>query len=138
MSGTEIGPGGSVDVDGLRSAVQDGTVDTVILAFPDHYGRLIGKRIDASFLLEDIEAGTHACDYLLTVDMDMEPVAGYDYANWEKGYGDLHMVPDLDTIRILSWLDRTAFIMCDAEVEATHEPVSVSYTHLTLPTTPYV
>jgi glutamine synthetase len=126
MSGSEIGPGGLVSVDGLRSAVDDGVVDTVILAFPDHYGRLVGKRIDAGFLLEDLEAGTHACDYLLTVDMEMEPVEGYDYANWEKGYGDLHLVPDLDTIRILSWLDRTAFIMCDAEDEADHEPVAVA------------
>lgn len=126
MSGSEIGPGGHVDLDGLRSAVSDGTVDTVILAFPDPYGRLFGKRIDAGFFLENAEAGTHACDYLLTVDMDMEPVEGYEYANWEKGYGDLHMDPDLDTIRILSWLDRTAFIMCDVEDEASHEPIAVA------------
>ncbi|MEL7208350.1 MAG: glutamine synthetase, partial [Actinomycetota bacterium] len=126
MSGNGIGPGGTLDVAGLRAAVDDGSVDTVILGFPDHYGRLVGKRIDAGFLLEDLEAGTHACDYLLTVDMEMEPVEGYDYANWEKGYGDLHLVPDLAAIRQLSWLDRTAFIMCDAEDEVSHEPVTVA------------
>ena len=27
----------------------------------------------------------------------MEPVPGYTYANWELGYGDFHMVPDLTT-----------------------------------------
>ena len=55
---------GMMDVESLRSAVADGSIDTVILAFADMYGRLVGKRLDASFFLEDVEGGTHACDYL--------------------------------------------------------------------------
>jgi len=67
----------------------------------------MGKRIDPDFFLQDtVENGTHACDYLLTVDMDMEPMPGYDYANWERGYGDFHLVPDLSTLRIASWLTK--------------------------------
>ena len=38
----------------------------------------------------------------------MDPVPGYRFANWELGYGDFHLVPDLETLRRLSWLDRTA------------------------------
>lgn len=98
----------------LEQAVKAGTVETVIAAFTDHYGRLMGKRFDADFFLESVAAsGTHACNYLLTVDMEMEPTPGYNFANWELGYGDFHLVPDFKTIRILSWQDKTAFVHCD-------------------------
>ena len=117
---------GMLDVEGLRSAVADGSIDTVILAFPDLYGRLMGKRLDASFFLTDVAGGTHACDYLFTVDMEMEPVSGYKFSNWELGYGDVHLAPDLGTMRKLSWQDRTALVICDAELEPSHEPVAVA------------
>ena len=86
----------------------------------------MGKRLDASFFLTDVAGGTHACDYLLTVDMEMEPVAGYRFSNWDLGYGDMHLAPDLGTMRKLSWLDRTALVICDAELEPEHEPVEVA------------
>ena len=117
---------GMLSVNELRSAVDDGSIDTVILAFPDLYGRLLGKRLDASFFLTDVAGGTHACDYLFTVDMEMEPVAGYEFSNWDLGYGDVHLTPDLGTLRKLSWLDRTALVICDAELEPAHEPVEVA------------
>ena len=70
----------------LKTAVNKGEIETVIVAASDHYGRLIGKRFDAEFFVEDIAAhGTHGCDYLLTVDMEMTPIPGYKYANWEMG-----------------------------------------------------
>lgn len=119
-------PTGRLSVEELQHAAEAGAIDTVILGFPDLYGRLMGKRLDASFFLSDVVGGTHVCDYLFTVDIEMEPVPGYGFANWERGYGDVHLVPDLETLRTLTWLDRTAFVMCDAEVEADHEPVSVA------------
>ncbi len=117
---------GMLDIEGLRSAVSEGLIDTVILAFPDLYGRLLGKRLDASFFLTDVESGTHVCDYLLTADMEMAPVEGYKFSNWAGGYGDIHLAPDLATVRKLAWLDRTALVICDAEVEPGHEPVEVA------------
>ena len=114
-------------LDDLRAKTDAGEIDTVIVAFSDHYGRLHGKRFDASFFIEDAVAnGTHACDYLLTVDMEMEPVAGYSYASWEQGFGDFHLVPDLETLRVASWLDRTALVLCDVEDEKKHAPVAVA------------
>ena len=114
-------------LDDLRAKIDAGEIDTVIVAFSDHYGRLHGKRFDASFFIDDAVAnGTHACDYLLTVDMEMEPVAGYSYASWEQGFGDFHLVPDLETLRLASWLDRTALVLCDVEDEKAHAPVAVA------------
>ncbi|TAJ97022.1 MAG: glutamine synthetase [Candidatus Manganitrophaceae bacterium] len=109
----------------LARRVGAGEIDTVLLVFTDHYGRFMGKRLDADFFLEDAaKKGTHACDYLLTVDMEMEPVPGYRFANWEKGYGDFHLVPDFATLRVASWLEKTALILCDLEDEKNHRPVA--------------
>jgi glutamine synthetase len=116
---------GILTVDDLAQLVKAGDIETVLMVFPDLYGRLMGKRLDADFFLENAgKRGTHACDYLLTVDMEMEPVAGYRFANWEKGYGDFHLVPDLATLRVASWLEKTALLICDVEDEPGHHPVA--------------
>ncbi len=111
----------------LAAAATTGAIDTVIVAFTDHYGRLMGKRFDVSFFLDEAaEHGSHGCNYLLTVDMEMEPVAGYDYANWALGYGDFHLVPDTGTLRIAGWADRSAVVVCSLVDPVTHEPVAVA------------
>lgn len=116
-----------LSVERLRELVAQEQIETVIVGFTDHYGRLVGKRYDAEMFVDDtIAHGTHGCDYLLTVDMEMEPVPGYKFANWELGYGDFHLVPDLATLRVASWLDKTALVLCDVENEKTHSPVAVA------------
>lgn len=113
-------------VERLRRHVEAGDIDTIVAGFPDHYGRLMGKRFDAAFFAEvAADAGTHACDYLLTTDIDMEPVPGYAFANWDLGYGDFHLAPDLRTLRTATWLDRTAVVLCDVETND-HEPIEVA------------
>ena len=113
--------------DELRTAVLAGTIDTVVVGFTDHYGRLLGKRFDAGFFLESgLTDGTHACDYLLTVDIDMEPVEGYAFSNWTGGYGDFHLVPDPATLRPAAWTDRTAIVLCDVEANDSHELIEVA------------
>ena len=112
-------------VDQLRASVAAGELDTVVVAFTDLYGRLMGKRLDAEFFLDTATSGgTHACDYLLTVDMEMEPVQGYRLANWKRGYGDVHLIPDLTTLRRLSWQDRTALVLCDVKENVSDELVA--------------
>ena len=118
---------GLITLSDLAQAAAADRIDTVVVAFTDHYGRLMGKRFDADFFLEACaQNGTHGCDYLLTTDMEMEPVPGYTFANWELGYGDVHLVPDLSTLRIATWLDRSALVICDVEDEKSHQLVSVA------------
>ena len=76
-------------------------------------GRLIGKRFQAEFFLSSAHEETHGCDYLLANDIDMEPVPGYAAANWEKGYGDFVMKPDMATLTRMPWLEGTALVLCD-------------------------
>ncbi|UCC53312.1 MAG: glutamine synthetase, partial [Anaerolineaceae bacterium] len=118
---------GMLTLDELAVLVEAGEIETVAVMFADHYGRLMGKRFDAEFFIDDgADHGTHSCDYLLTVDMEMEPVPGYQFANWELGYGDFHLVPDLGTLRHASWLDKTALVMCDLHDEKTDQLISVA------------
>ncbi|TFH20841.1 MAG: glutamine synthetase [Acidimicrobiales bacterium] len=118
---------GSVTPDDLDTLVTAGEIDTVLVAFTDNYGRLLGKRLDARFFLDEtLGHGTHACDYLLTVDMEMEPVPGYAYASWELGYGDFHLVADVTTLARAGWTDSSAIVLCHVVHVHTHEPVAVA------------
>ena len=118
---------GMLTLDELREHVATGDIETIVVGFTDHYGRLLGKRYDAEMFVEDIlEGGAHSCDYLLTTDMEMEPVPGYSFASWELGYGDFHLIPDFDSLRTASWLERSAFVLCDLKNEKTHERVAVA------------
>ena len=113
---------GNLTSEHLKSAVRSGEIDTVLVCFTDMFGRLIGKRFSARFFVDSGFGETHACDYLLANDMDMEPVPGYPVANWEKGYGDFTMHPDLDTLRRVPWLEGTALVLCDVLDHQTHAP----------------
>lgn len=126
MSEGATGRRGTLTLDRLRERVASGDVETVIVGFTDHYGRLMGKRYAADFFIENTAAhGTHGCNYLLTTDMEMEPVAGYRFASWDQGYGDFHLVPDMSTLVVASWLAKTALVLCDvAKANADHVEVA--------------
>jgi glutamine synthetase len=118
---------GMLQPEQLRALVAKGEIETVVAGFTDPYGRLMGKRFDAEMFVEEIcKDGAHACDYLFTVDMEMEPVPGYRFANWALGYGDVHLLPDLATLRVASWLEKSALVLCDVKDGKTHAPVDVA------------
>src|SRR6266480_6083721 len=105
---------GRLDARSLEALVRKGEIDTVLTVVPDHYGRLMGKRMVGRHFVDHVLAdGVHACIYLLTVDMEMEPQAGFKLTSWERGYGDMKMVPDLATLRVIPWLPKTALVFCD-------------------------
>ena len=111
----------------LTARAASGDIDTVVAGFTDHHGRLCGKRFAADFFVEHVAVeGTHGCDYLLTTDLEMEPVPGYDLASWDKGYGDVHLVADLETLRVADWLDRSALVLCDVHHPGTDDLVEVA------------
>ncbi|HEX5614300.1 MAG TPA: glutamine synthetase family protein, partial [Acidimicrobiia bacterium] len=113
----------------LAERIHAGEIDTVLVAFTDLQGRLVGKRVTGHFWLDQMGGGVgeiHACNYLLAVDVDMTPLPGYRFANWEQGYGDVAMHPDLATIRMIPWLEATALVLCDVLDEHDAAPVEVS------------
>ncbi|MFQ5639025.1 MAG: glutamine synthetase family protein [bacterium] len=105
---------GMLDVKTLKQMVEKDEIETVLSVFPDMYGRLMGKRITGRFFVDDVlDASIHVCDYLLACDMEMEPVPGYAFTSWSDGYGDVRLIPDLKTLRIASWHEKTALVLCD-------------------------
>lgn len=100
--------------DQLRKDVADKKIDTVVIAMTDMQGRLVGKRLDANFFLSDVlKHGTEGCNYLLAVDVDMNTVPGYAMSSWERGYSDLAMMPDTNTLRYIPWQDGAALLLAD-------------------------
>lgn len=99
----------------LKSKIKSGEIDTVVVVFPDVFGRLVGKRFTGHFFLEHVvKSGTHGCNYLLTVNIEMDPMDGFKLANWEQGFGDFEMRPDFDTLRAIPWQAGTAMVICDS------------------------
>ena len=110
----------------LQQAVKTGTIDTIMVVLTDMQGRLMGKHVDAQhFLNEMTEHGGEACNYLLAIDVDMRTVEGYSLSSWSTGYGDFVMKPDLNTLRIIPWLKKTAMVQVDLENHL-HEPIKPS------------
>ncbi|MGB3185713.1 MAG: glutamine synthetase family protein [Ornithinimicrobium sp.] len=103
-----------LSVEQLREEVANGEIDTVIVAFTDMQGRLQGKYLHGAYFVEHALAdGIEGCNYLLAVDTEMNTVDGYALTSWEAGYGDMEFDLDLDTLRRVPWLDKTAMVQCD-------------------------
>ncbi|MET0853401.1 MAG: glutamine synthetase family protein [Microterricola sp.] len=117
---------GNLSLEELTALVRVGEIDTVIVAFTDMQGRLVGKRVSARLFVEDAaEHGVECCNYLLAVDVEMNTVDGYAMSGWERGYGDMAMIPDFDTLRMVPWLPATAMVTADLQW-LDHSPVVAS------------
>lgn len=120
-------PTGKISVDDLVALVRDDVIDTVVTATTDMQGRMIGKRVTASFFVDHcLSHGTHLCTYLLATDMEMNTPPGYSHMTWESGYGDYLNRPDWSTLRVIPWLEKTALVLGDFVDEAAGELVPVA------------
>jgi len=117
---------GNLTFKDLELAVNDGSIDTVLVCMVDMQGRLMGKRFHAKHFISEGHKETHCCDYLLATDLEMGTPDGYAATSWEDGYGDYTMKPDLTTLRKTPWLDGTAMVICDVLDHHTHEEVTHS------------
>src|ERR1700751_5155237 len=99
-------------IEELRADVASGAVDTVIACFTDMQGRLMGKRLDGEFFVAEQAEGHsgEGCNYLLALEMEMDPVPGYAIASCERGYGVFALVPDLTTPRRSPWHEATVMV----------------------------
>ncbi|MEX1209565.1 MAG: glutamine synthetase family protein [Candidatus Nanopelagicales bacterium] len=103
-----------LDVETLCREVEEGLIDTVVVAATDMQGRLQGKRIHGDHFVNEVMAhGAEACNVLLAVDVEMNTVSGYAMASWDAGYGDMVMRPDLSTLHRIPWQDGAVGVLCD-------------------------
>jgi len=89
-----------------------GDFDTVILATVDIQGRLVGKRLSPRAFVNKVLTGIHVCTCTLAWDMDqsLEGIA-VEYAGLHTGWHDFVIAPDLSTLRVAAWSDRTAICL---------------------------
>lgn len=117
---------GYISMDTLGELYRSGEVDTVIMAFTDMQGRLIGKRVAARHFLDNISHhGAECCNYLLAVDVENNTIQGYEFSSWDTGYGDMVMVPDMATLRMVPWLPGSVMVTTDLQ-STSHEDVAQS------------
>ena len=110
----------------IDAGIADGSIDTVVIGFSDMHGRPVGKRVTADYFSSHAaEHGIEVCEYVLAVDVDMTPLPGYRFANWDTGYGDVVCHPDFATARRIPWLPGTAMVIADV-TDADGVPVDVS------------
>lgn len=114
---------GILSFEDLRTQVDAGEVDTVLVCMVDMQGRLMGKRFHAGHFVAGAWEETHCCNYLLATDLEMATPDGYASTSWERGYGDYVMKPDLDTLRPVPWLEGTVMVLCDVLDHHTYDEV---------------
>ena len=115
-----------MDLEELDVSVDNGSIDTVLLALTDMQGRLQGKRLHGRYFMDEVvSGGSEGCNYLLAVDVDMNTVDGYESSSWASGYGDFVMKPDFTTLRPVPWQEGTALVLADLETTS-GEPVYAS------------
>ncbi|MFC6639266.1 glutamine synthetase [Sulfitobacter sp. JBTF-M27] len=101
----------------LLSEVSD-KLETVRVLFTDQHGILRGKTIVASALPALLADGMAAPSTLLLKDTSHRTVfpvwsAQGDVAGDLRGAGDILMVPDPETFRVLPWSRHSAWVLCD-------------------------
>ncbi len=96
-------------------------VDTVECCFPDTWGVFVGRRMPTAAFLRSVEHGISwpNAPFAWNIRGDIEAVP---YTNADTGFPNMHVVPDLSSLRIAAWADRTAFCLLDAFVEPGGEP----------------
>ncbi len=110
----------------VAKILESADIDTVMVGFADHNGRLMGKRLCADHFISQVASGgVDACDYLLAADIELEPLSGFSAFGWHRGYGDFHLAPDLSTFRVVPWFESSAMVLCDVTDEQ-GKPIEVS------------
>lgn len=111
----------------LKTLVEQGDIDTIIMAAPDMQGRLQGKRVMPRYFLNHLTDGAlEGCAYLLATDIECQPIPGYDFMSLDKGFGDFALRPDFDTLRLATWTSGAAIILCDIDLLPDHQPARMA------------
>jgi glutamine synthetase len=104
--------------DVLARVERDG-IETIRLSFPDPHGLLRGKTMDAGALAGAFRDGVATVTTLLSKDSSgrtvfptFSPGGGVGMAEM-AGAGDMLMIPDPSTFRVLDWAGRTGWMLCD-------------------------
>jgi glutamine synthetase len=97
-----------------KAFVEKNNIDTLRVGAVDIDGVLRGKQFGVEYFLDAVaKNGTNIANVLFGWDVADEVVEGLAYTNWDTGYPDIKLLPDLSTLRLIPWEPRTASALCD-------------------------
>ncbi|MDQ6731008.1 MAG: glutamine synthetase family protein [Actinomycetota bacterium] len=115
----------AVNLDAARELLDREQVHTVECMFADTWGIPRGKRLATQHFYST--AGGHGfavANVAFTWDMQ-GIIFPTSFVNDETGYPDMHVVPDLSSLRLAGWKEGTAFCVCDTIDPVTHGPIAM-------------
>jgi glutamine synthetase len=118
-----------------EALIEEKKLDVVRLSFPDQHGILRGKTVMAGDAAHVMRNGCTLTTTLLAKDTSHRSVfpvfsagGGFDMPEMEGG-GDVLMIADPGTFRVLPWAPRTGWVLCDIYFQD-GRPVPFSTRHL--------
>jgi glutamine synthetase len=113
----------------IQKLVDEGKIEYVKIGAPDMEGVYRGKRVDAAYFLKALDDGFAQCDVLFGWDIAENVLPNLTFSNWERGFADLVMRPDLTTFAPVPWEEHVASCICDLWTEH-GEPVTLAPRYL--------
>ncbi|HKF36908.1 MAG TPA: glutamine synthetase family protein [Ktedonobacteraceae bacterium] len=114
-----------MDLAEIKQQIDEGQIEYVKIGAPDIEGVYRGKRVAASYFLNSLDDGFPQCDVLFGWDIAENVLPNLKFSNWERGFADIVMKPDLSTFALVPWEENVASCVCDLWTEH-GEPVAIS------------
>jgi glutamine synthetase len=109
----------------IKQLIDDHKVEYVKIGAADIEGVFRGKRVAAKHFLNSLEDGFAQCDVIFGWDIAENVLPNLKFSNWERGFADIVMKPDLSTFALVPWEENVASCVCDLWTEH-GEPVTIS------------
>jgi len=102
-----------MDIAKIEDLIKEGKVEYIKIGAPDIEGVFRGKRVASKFFTGSLEDGFAQCDVLFGWDIAENVLPNLKFSNWERGFADVVMKPDLSTFAEVPWEDNVASCICD-------------------------
>src|SRR5712691_8124215 len=106
-----------MDIASIKKLIDEGKIEYVKIGASDIEGVFRGKRVAAKYFLNSLEVGFPQCDVLFGWDIAENVLPNLKVSNWERGFADIVMKPNLSTFAIVPWENRVASCVCDLWTE---------------------
>lgn len=102
-----------MDIAAIKQLVEEGKIEYVKVGAADIEGVYRGKRVAAKFFLDSLADGFAQCDVLFGWDIAENVLPNLKFSNWERGFADVVMKPDLATFAPVPWEENVYSCICD-------------------------
>ncbi len=106
-----------MDIAEIKRLIDEGKIEYVKIGASDIEGVFRGKRVAAKYFLNALDDGFPQCDVLFGWDIAENVLPNLKVSNWERGFADIVMKPDLSTFAMVPWEEKIASCIAASELE---------------------